>query len=57
MGYSGAGGNWFMKKARSKKSRDTVPLSYVPRDAGIFWEAEYQMLFSALLYYFYQQNE
>ncbi len=27
MGYSGAGGNWLMKKTRSKKSRDTVPLS------------------------------
>ncbi len=26
MGYSGAGGNWFMKKTRSKKSCDTVPL-------------------------------
>ncbi len=26
MGYSGAGGNWFMKKNRSKKSCDTVPL-------------------------------
>ncbi len=24
--YSGAGGNWFMKRTRSKKSRDTVPL-------------------------------
>ncbi len=26
MEYSGAGGNWFIKKTRSKKSRDTVPL-------------------------------
>jgi hypothetical protein len=26
MESSGAGGNWFMKKTRSKKSRDTVPL-------------------------------
>ncbi len=26
-GNSGAGGNWFMKKTRSKKSRDTVPLN------------------------------
>ncbi len=26
MEYSGAGGNWFMKRTRSKKSRDTVPL-------------------------------
>jgi hypothetical protein len=26
MGYSGAGGNLLMKKTRSKKSRDTVPL-------------------------------
>jgi hypothetical protein len=25
-GYPWAGGNWFMKKTRSKKSRDTVPL-------------------------------
>ncbi len=24
----GLGGNWFMKKTRSKKSRDTVPLKY-----------------------------
>jgi hypothetical protein len=24
----GLGGNWFMKKTRSKKSRDTVPLSH-----------------------------
>ncbi len=23
----GLGGNWFMKKTRSKKSRDTVPLN------------------------------
>jgi hypothetical protein len=50
-------GKLIHEKTRSKKSRDTVPLSYVPRDAGIFWEAEYQMLFSALFYYFYQQNE
>ncbi len=28
MEYSGAGGNWFMKRTRSKKSRDTVPLSF-----------------------------
>ncbi len=29
MGYSGAGGgNWFIKKTRSKKSRDTVLLNY-----------------------------
>jgi hypothetical protein len=28
MGYSGAGGNRFMKKTRSKKSRDTVPLMW-----------------------------
>ncbi len=27
MVYSGLGGNWFMKKTRSKKSRDTVPLT------------------------------
>ncbi len=26
MGYSGLGGNWFIRKTRSKKSRDTVPL-------------------------------
>ncbi len=36
MEYSGAGGNWFMKKTRSEKSRDTVPLkglSYQIREA------------------------
>ncbi len=27
----GLGGNWFMKKTRSKKSRDTVPLSEYER--------------------------
>jgi hypothetical protein len=25
----GLGGNWFMKKTRSKKSRDTVPLTLI----------------------------
>jgi hypothetical protein len=28
MGYSGAGGKLIHKKNRSKKSRDTVPLTY-----------------------------
>jgi hypothetical protein len=27
MGYSGAGGKWIHEKTRSKKSRDTVPLT------------------------------
>ncbi len=27
MGYSGAGGNGFMKKTRIRKSRDTVPVT------------------------------
>ncbi len=30
MGYSGAGGKLFHKKTRSKKSRDTVPLTGIP---------------------------
>ncbi len=32
MEYSGAGGNWFMKRTRSKKSRDTVPLNIQLQD-------------------------
>ncbi len=35
MEYSGAGGNWFMKKTRSKKSRDTVPLKTYKGDMWI----------------------
>ncbi len=58
MEYSGAGGNWFMKKTRGKKSRDTVPLS------GIFTEVSGHKLesshtivvvwFSTLIYTFYK---
>jgi hypothetical protein len=44
-GYSGAGGNWFMKKTRSKKSRDTVPLNSL---------TIYCMYFSLFIAYFLQ---
>jgi hypothetical protein len=35
MVYSGAWGNWFMKKTRSPKSRDTVPLKFYVRFKGL----------------------
>ncbi len=45
-------------KTTSKKISWHCPFKLCTQcEAGIFWEAEYQMLFSALLYYFYQQNE
>ncbi len=43
MEYSGAGGNWFMKKTRSKKSRDTVPL----RLANFFYCLFLQFLYNS----------
>ncbi len=33
----GLGGNWFMKKTRSKKSRDTVPLKHVYKTNMMFF--------------------
>ncbi len=34
--YSGAGGNWFLKRSGSKKSRDTVPLKEPHPDENMF---------------------
>jgi hypothetical protein len=44
MGYSGAGGKLIMKKTRTKKFRDTVPLKE-PRNLIVAWQAVTTTLF------------
>ncbi len=69
MGYSGAGGNWYMKKTRSKNSRDTVPwfhtvgkfnlFSWIKKFPGkscywCYWEGNMSCISKEVLQYTFQ---
>ena len=46
----GLGGNWFIKKTRSKKSRDTVPL--IAQSCKNSWDIDFQKFLDCDIFFF-----